>query len=429
MFDRITKIARHNTGEETEFSIKKDEDPKDHPNLSSANIGNISRVTARVERGDNFKEKNLVLKHYFTYSKEDPGYNRDIAISVYNALKIIGLKHIPITFRAVGRNEIVMTDFNDGGNIALAQNKIKESRDEKVESITNFEQAIEDVHDDLIKAALYGIEIRFDAFFMVIPKQGSNVKMKIVIADLEMIYIKHLQKLTDIMQAEEIYRKSADNLSELFSALPYGGHTFFSKDYCALLKKQARSLLLSFDYSSEIKENMSKELISPIRKNVSREEAQLARELSKISTNVGRKLYADVIKNKAVNMGYDKISLPISIHGSDGCIAYMHYQSENGSSFGVDTLYVGYEDVNHKFNTKEIAQTRWPMHEIDVQMENGLIKLNISMRDNNSIQITHPLDALEDITVASDLSELEKNILNMYKANQDVIQNFTDRQD
>ncbi len=428
MFERITKIASHSSGKETEFSIKKEEDPIDNPNLSFANVGNISRVVARVERGENFREMNLVLKYFRGYDAEECNYNRDVAIDVYSALKIIGLKHIPTTFRAIGKNEIAMTDFNAGNNIALAHNKIKESRDEKIESITNFVQALEDIHHDLIRAALYGIKIRFDAFFVVIPKKGSDVDMKIVIADLEMMNIKSLQKLSNIEQVEKIYKESVDNLSEVFSSLSHGGHTFISEDYGVSLRDQAKNIMLSFEYNSEIREDMSEKLTPPVRKNISHEEAQLARELSKISTEIGRKLYVDVIKNRAIVMGYDKISLSKPVQGSNGRVAYIQYQSENGSSFGVDALYIGYEDVNHKYNTKEVAQTRWPMHEIDAHVENGLLKLNIGTRDNNPIQITQPLDALDDINIISNLSELEKNILDMYRVNQAVIQNLTDKQ-
>jgi len=432
MFERIPKIASHSTGKETEFSIKNEEDPKDRPNLSAANYGNISRVTARVERGEHFREKSLVLKHFFASSGWSPewkggNYNRDRAIDAYNALKLIGLKNIPATFRAVGESEVVMTDFNTGGNLAFANNKIKESRTERIKSITNLDQVIEQMKHDIIKLSLYGIELRGDESFIIAPKQGGDVEIKIVIADLELMYIKNLQKLTDVEQIEEIYKKNAATLAGVF-CFDTSNNYFPSKDYCKSLEDQARNLLLSSDYHSEIKEHLSDELKPSIRRNIPKEEAQLRRELSKIGTEVGREIYADVVKNRMVHMGYDEISLPMSINGSDGHVVYMVCKNENGNSFGVDTLFIGYEDTNHEFKTKEVAQTRSSMHKINSQIENGLLILNIDMGFSDPIQITHPLDALKDIQLISNLDEMEKNMLDMYKENRGLVKDFPTKQ-
>lgn len=436
MFEGIPKFARRSTGKETEFSIKKNEDPKYRPNLSEANYGNISRVTARVEKGDRFREKSLVLKHYHgdgDRSGSRGGNNcRDKAIDAYNALKLIGVKHIPTTFRAVGNAEIVMTDFNVGDNIALAHNKIKESRSEKIESFTNLAQAIEEMRSDLMEAALYGIEIKGDAFFVVVPKQGSNIEIKIVIADLEMLWVKNFQKLTDTKQIAAVYKDNVRNLASALSHLYLSGDHFQSNNYCNSLEDATEKILLSnYELESTVRLEAA---FKKEREQKAIEESRLANEqlakdqfdiaLSKIDTSVGRKLYTDVVKQKAIHMGYDKISLPKTVPGSDERISYIVCQSENGSSFGVDTLYIGYEDADHTFQIKEVAQTRWPMLETNAKIENGILRLNIETSYSDPIQISHPIDALDNIQTVSDLSEIEKSILDMYKVNQNLIDNL-----
>lgn len=257
-FERINKIARHESGKETEFSIDRKDDPIRHPNLSEANYGDISRVTARIEKHGRHREKNLVLKHFLHYQGRNA--NRDRAIDAYNFLKVIGVEHVPTTFRAVGESEMVMTDFNSGDNLAIAFNKIKEDRDEKVESFVNFSEAVHGMQEDLMRAATYGLILDGDTFFTIVPKKGKNVDIRIVIADLEMLSTDNLKKLNDVHKIEDIYKNTVIGLAGHFREL-YRGSSSISKQYCADLEKEVKNILLSSDITSKIQEYMSEELI------------------------------------------------------------------------------------------------------------------------------------------------------------------------
>ncbi len=266
-FPEKIRTAKHITGRESEFSIKQEDDPKYTPNLSSANYGNISRVSARVEKDGRFRERSLVLKRYKVSSPEylnDAIRLRDEAVEVYGKLKEAGLENLPSTFRAVDDVEILMEDYNINDNIAIAHNKIKEVRDIKIESLTNFEKIIDDMFSDLVKASVKGIIITGDAYFVVIPKKGNHIEIKrVAIADLEMVHPHNFQfrQLTSPKEVEEVYKDNVLEFAGVFAGLNLGGNFFVSEDYLESLSEQAKNILLSPDRVQQVREDWERSIV------------------------------------------------------------------------------------------------------------------------------------------------------------------------
>lgn len=163
------------------------------------------------------------------------------------------------------------------------------------------------------------------------------------------------------------------------------------------------------------------ETISLAQQKNSKKQEEYNKTLEKLNSEVKKDLYADVVQSKATRMGYDMTVLPKTISGSDENMAYMIYRSENGSSFGIDTLYLGYKNQDKSFNTKEIAQTRWNLEVSESKIENGMLILNIKT-EGKDIKISQPVDSIENIELMSNLNDTEKTILDMYKNNQFVYQ-------
>jgi len=78
-----------------------------------------------------------------------------------------------------------------------------------------------------------------------------------------------------------------------------------------------------------------------------RKEEEYRKTLESMENTIQKELYAEVLDRKAIKLGLDYTSKPKNIEGADD-FAYMVYSSENGSSFGFDTLYIGFKDKNLK---------------------------------------------------------------------------------
>src|SRR3989338_7348678 len=172
-------IIKHKDGRENAFRINEKGDPQFGGNLSNTRQSQISEVCLDFEGGRLSHKRGLVLKRYiddaYVLMHVNPIVKRDIAVALYKNLKSIGVKNIPATFRPVGEKEILMTNYNNGGNIALSVNPLENPREEKIESLTNFNDAIKDIGEDLLTAALHQIYITPEAFFLVVPREGSKV--------------------------------------------------------------------------------------------------------------------------------------------------------------------------------------------------------------------------------------------------------------
>ncbi|MEZ4211192.1 MAG: hypothetical protein R3B39_02805 [Candidatus Paceibacterota bacterium] len=166
------------------------------------------------------------------------------------------------------------------------------------------------------------------------------------------------------------------------------------------------------------------EIISEVEKEREREEnnkrQKYTEALEKIGEKFAQDFYKDVVDNMAVRMGHDMTMFPKKIDGSDSNLFYMVFRSENGSSFGVDTVFVGYEDENGQVQSKEVAQTRWTLEITKSYVENGVLNMEIKTEGGQVYNFSSPVNSLDEASTISNLDERDKIILNMYKESQDV---------
>ncbi len=161
------------------------------------------------------------------------------------------------------------------------------------------------------------------------------------------------------------------------------------------------------------------EAVSLAEVEVTKQREEYNKALEQLQDEVSKDLYADVVQEKGIRMGYDATVLPKVVSDAEREAAYMTYRSENGSSFGIDTLFVGYKDKDKTFKTKEVAQTRWTLEVVDAKIENEILTLDIRTEGEN-MQISLPLDSTENVETFSNLNDTEKTILEMYKNNRFV---------
>lgn len=189
-----------------------------------------------------------------------------------------------------------------------------------------------------------------------------------------------------------------------------------SQDFGEANKEFVRSILVEAFPDMEI------ESVSLKQEEISRNQKDYTHALEKITNEVGKDLYANVIQREGIRMGYDSTVLPQVIDGSNDQMVHMIYRSENGVSFGVDTLYLGYKDKDSILKTKEIAQTRWNLYVKNAEIKNNILTINFESEGKN-YTISHPINSLDNLETFSNLSDAEKGILEMFKQNQFVYHN------
>lgn len=140
--------------------------------------------------------------------------------------------------------------------------------------------------------------------------------------------------------------------------------------------------------------------------------------IDSIKDSVQSELYSVVFGDLAVRMGYDMTMMPKTADGAPD-MAYMVYRSENGGSFGVDTLFAGLRKEDHSFVIKDLAITRWEMRDVSVKVEgdNVIAEFESSGEKNT---LTFPLKELAQQKPYTDLNDAENNILGMYRDNQAI---------
>src|SRR3989338_1380383 len=188
-----------------------------------------------------------------------------------------------------------------------------------------------------------------------------------------------------------------------------------SQDFGEADKETVRNIL------SQAFPDVKIESVSLAQESISKKQEEYMKTLEKIDNEVSKDLYADVVQRKAIRMGYDMTLLPTPIQGAEENMSYMIYRSENGTSFGIDTLYLVYKDKDNSLNTKEIAQTRWNLHVANSKIENGILTIEFQT-DGQNMTISQPVNSLENLQPFSNLNDTEKIILDMYKNNQFVYQ-------
>jgi len=144
----------------------------------------------------------------------------------------------------------------------------------------------------------------------------------------------------------------------------------------------------------------------------------LKKALEKIPDSFKKELYSAVVGDLGVRMGFDMTMLPKEIDGLPDA-AYMIYRSENGSSFGVDTLFTGIRKSDNTISVHPAAMTRWNMEDVSVRGEADQIVISFTTNgETHELQIS--IQELDKKEPYSDLNDGEKAILDMYKANQFV---------
>lgn len=129
--------------------------------------------------------------------------------------------------------------------------------------------------------------------------------------------------------------------------------------------------------------------------------------------------YNDVLNNKALKLGMDYTSTPKRVEGAEN-LSYMVYSSENGSSFGFDTLYVGYKDKKGEIKSIGVVKEKGYIHINEIKVEDNVLSINYSC-DGRDEQKSIPLDQVEKSESRLKLDEPEKNILKMYKDMQPIL--------
>jgi len=155
------------------------------------------------------------------------------------------------------------------------------------------------------------------------------------------------------------------------------------------------------------------------------EEARLREMLDSLDSDVQRELYTDVLNSKAIKLGFDYTSKPKQI-GDNKDFAYTVYSSENGSSFGFDTLYIGFKNKAGEIISKDILREKGYIHIRDVGIDSEKNVLNVDyIIDGKKEALSIPLDELEDFEMKFDLDEVEEKIFKMYKDMQPIFEQAT----
>ena len=147
-----------------------------------------SDVTAASEKRS--REFTLVAKEF----KKAGGAEH--AFEAYGKLKGMGLK-VPPTYRLDRENNrIFMTDYNRGGNVALASTSLNRHAEGLViGNILNLESLKKEIKKQCALAAQNRVRLPQDAFFFVVPRKGGNVNMDFVIGDLDLIFSEYAREL------------------------------------------------------------------------------------------------------------------------------------------------------------------------------------------------------------------------------------------
>jgi len=145
--------------------------------------GRVQETLITVSGPTGTRDVSLVVKKFPLIS-----YYAENAFKNYALLKSAGLR-VPPTYRLdKEKHEIVMTNYNTHGRVALSGGPLNQNEHDKdvgIETISNFEALISDLQDQGTKAAEHSILLNKDAFFMIVPKTASEVEAQVVVGDLD----------------------------------------------------------------------------------------------------------------------------------------------------------------------------------------------------------------------------------------------------
>lgn len=147
--------------------------------------------------------------------------------------------------------------------------------------------------------------------------------------------------------------------------------------------------------------------------------ASFEQAIERHTTQFQRDAYKDIVANRAIRLGCDMARPMILLEGSND-IAYMTYASENGTSFGFDTLYLAYIDKNGRTQTKEVLRTRDAMTIQEARVEDGHIHMICTTRTGDK-RVDVSVEEIAHAPLVSDLNTMEEQFLNMFMEHQDAI--------
>ena len=94
----------------------------------------------------------------------------------------------------------------------------------------------------------------------------------------------------------------------------------------------------------------------------------------------------------------------------------MIYKSENGSSFGVDSMFLLYKE-KHEIKIKQVLQARWHLHVDRISVNEGILRVEYTADDQKSV-VEVPIEELDGLETKTTLSDTDKVLLKMYQDNQ-----------
>jgi len=197
--------------------------------LAGGNIGKIfyKEIIIPSDSDSESQAKRFVIKRYpynnFAYLEN--------SIRAYNQLKAIGVKSLVPVFEKIGRNSILMSDLNEGGEkitfdwnnhvvISLSENFQKKKLEKKDKEL--FIEMLKIATQDVLLASDNGISLGIDSFFISVPfEEGSGQGFDFYIGDLDILAEK------DYRNTETLF---TNNINIFASAVFIILHKIFLKD-------------------------------------------------------------------------------------------------------------------------------------------------------------------------------------------------------
>lgn len=146
--------------------------------IGHGHFGNVDSMEVKV--GD--RERKFVRKTFKENGTDRPEDSLKNSLDMYALLKNTGIRNIPTTYRKISDTEVLMTDLNTEGKIALSthhnnkNNVLIKNESIKIESIDIdfIKNLIDKIKDDLRKATQNGIIIPGDAYMFRVPSKITS---------------------------------------------------------------------------------------------------------------------------------------------------------------------------------------------------------------------------------------------------------------
>ncbi|OGG72910.1 hypothetical protein A3A38_02715 [Candidatus Kaiserbacteria bacterium RIFCSPLOWO2_01_FULL_53_17] len=190
-----TKLTKRQGNSDKAINVKRKDVKKD---FAEGRYSTIHETKVALEGDQKQREISLVVKKYrdgphFDGNSDEVDTSAEMVFRKYDICKKAGLK-VPPTFRLdLANDSIVMTNYNKGGNIALASNPNKKAEgwitNTKIEDIENLEALLVGLRKQCELAARNHIKLAEDSFFLIFPAKGGVVNADFVISDLDHVEI------------------------------------------------------------------------------------------------------------------------------------------------------------------------------------------------------------------------------------------------